>query len=67
MTVSNIFSKATRPIVTKFHTEPPWAEGSKVCSNSPGHMTNMVAMPVYGENLETSSLLKPVGHWVLEQ
>ena len=24
--------------------------GTKVCSNGPGHMTKMVAMPIYGKN-----------------
>ena len=37
------------PIVIEFYIEPPWAEGRKVCSNSPGHMTNMAAMPVHNE------------------
>ena len=26
--------------------------GTKVCSNDPGHMTNMAAMPIYGTNLK---------------
>ena len=51
MTISNIFSKATGAIVTKFHIESPWTEGTKLCSNSPGHMTNMPAMPVHGKNV----------------
>ena len=50
MTVSNISLKATGPIVTK-NIEPPLAVGRKVCSNSPGHMTNMATMPVHGKNL----------------
>ena len=25
--------------------------GTKVCSNGPGHMTKMAAMPIYGKNL----------------
>ena len=45
--VSNI-SKATGPIVTNFHVESPYAEGRELCSNSPESMTNMVAMPIYG-------------------
>ena len=24
--------------------------GTKVCSNGPGHMTKMAAMPIYGKN-----------------
>ena len=26
--------------------------GTKVCSNGPGHMTKMAAMPIYGKNLK---------------
>ena len=51
MTISNISPKATGPVVTKFHVEPPGAEGMKICSNFAGHMTNMATMPIYGENL----------------
>ena len=35
--------------------EPPWDGGTKEYSNDPGHMTKMVAMPVYGKNLQNSS------------
>ena len=39
-TFSNFFSLETaRPIGAKFHVEPPWDSGTKVCSNGPGHMT----------------------------
>ena len=56
-TFSNIFSsETTGPIEAKFHVEPPWDGGMKVCSNGPGHMTKMAAMPIYGENLSKSSL-----------
>ena len=27
--------------------EPPWDGGTKGCSNGPGHMTKMAAMPIY--------------------
>ena len=30
----------------------PWDGGTKVCSNCPGHMTKMAAMPIYGKNLK---------------
>ena len=36
------------PIEAKFHVEPKWDRRTKVCSNGPGHMTKMAAMPVYG-------------------
>ena len=48
--------------------------GMKVYSNSPGHMTKMAAMPIYGKNLkkifsETKRqmpLKLGMQHWVLE-
>ena len=42
----NISSETAWPIKVKFHKEPPWGGGTKVCSNSPGHMTKMAAMPI---------------------
>ena len=52
-TFSDIFSSdTTGPIEAKFHMELPWDGGTKVCSNGPGHMTKIVAMPVYGKNLK---------------
>ena len=46
----------------------------KVCSNGPGHMTKMAAMPIYGKTLKiffsgTKSLMTlklAMQHWVLE-
>ena len=32
--------------------EPPWDWGTKVCSNGPGHITKIAAMPIYGKNLK---------------
>ena len=29
-----------------------WDGGTKDCSNGPGHMTKIAAMPIYGENLK---------------
>ena len=29
-----------------------WDGGTKVCSNGPGHMPKMAAMPIYGKNLK---------------
>lgn len=40
-------SKATGPVVTKLHVEPPGAEDMKICSNGPDHMAKMAAMPIY--------------------
>ena len=51
MTISNISSKATGPVVIKFQTEPRKAEGTKIFSNCPGHMTNMATTHIYCKNL----------------
>ena len=59
-TFSNVFSsEITGPIEAKFHMEPPWDGGTKVCSNGRGHLTKMAAMPIYGKNLKKSSSLEP--------
>ena len=39
-----------------------WDGGTKVCSNGPGHMTKLAAMPIYGKNVKKSSL-EPKGWW----
>ena len=47
---SNFFSLETTTLIeAKFHVEPPWDGG--MCSNGPGHMTKMAAMPIYGRTL----------------
>ena len=52
-TILNIFSSETAwPIKSKFYVEPLWKGGTKVYINDPGHMTKMVAMPIYGKNLK---------------
>ena len=43
---SKIFFK---PVVTKFHTEPPGKGGKKLFPNYPGYIINMAAMPIYGK------------------
>ena len=63
MTISNVSSKATGPIVTKSHLKPPGAEGMKICSNCIIHMTNMTNTSLYGENLLQSSTPEPVDRW----
>ena len=35
--------------------------GNESCSNGPGHMTKMAAMPIYGKNVKKSSSLEPKG------
>ena len=55
-TFSKIFSsETTGPIEAKFHVEPPLDLGTTICSNGPGHMTKMAAMPIYGKNFKKSS------------
>ena len=56
------FSETTGPIKVKFHMELLWDRGTKICSNGPGHMTKMAAVPIYGKNLKKSSL-EPKGRW----
>ena len=58
-TFSNISSETTEPIEAKFHMEHPWDGGTKVCSNGPGHMLKLAAMPIYGKNLKKSSSPEP--------
>ena len=59
---SNIFStETTGPIEAKFHMEPPWDGGTKVCSNGPDHMSKVAAMLIYGKNLTKSSSPEPKG------
>ena len=54
-------SNPTGPIEAKFHVEPPWEREAKICSNGPGFMTKMAAMPIYGKNLQKSTSLEPFG------
>ena len=73
---SNIFSsETTGSIETKFHMEPPWDGGTKVCSNGLGNMTKLAAMPIYGKNIKIiffSGTKRPMTlklgmqHWVLK-
>ena len=53
--------ETTGPIKTKFHVEPPWDRGTNVCSNGPGHMTKMVAVPIYGKKINNSYFPEPKG------
>ena len=59
---SNFFSwKTARPIEAKFHLEPQWDRGTKICSNGLGHMTKMATMSIYSNNMKNSSSLEPKG------
>ena len=54
-------TKNTRPIETKFHMEPTWDIGKKICSDIPGHMTKMASKPIYGNNIQKSPTSEPRG------
>ena len=59
-TFANLFSLETATLIeAKFHVKPPWDGGKKICSNGPGRMTHMAAMPIYAKNLKKSSFLEP--------
>ena len=59
-TISNVFCSETAwPIKAILYVEPPWAGGTKVHRNGPGHMTKIAAMPIYGKNLKKSSSPEP--------
>ena len=50
-TASNVFpSETIGPLKSKFHMDPQWVGGIKVCLLYQGHMTRMAAMPIYGKN-----------------
>ena len=54
-TFSNIFtSETTGPIEAIFSVEPLRNRKTKVCSNGPGHMTNVADMPIYDKNLKNT-------------
>ena len=51
--------ETTSPIEAEFHVKPPLDRWMKIYSNVLGHMTNMAAMPTYGENLKKSFSQEP--------
>ena len=57
---SNI-SETTGPIKAKFHVQPPWDGGMKVCSTSSGYVTKMAALSVFGKTLKKYFSLEPTG------
>ena len=40
------------PFEAKFHMEPQWDVGMKICSNVLGHITKIASRPIYGKNLK---------------
>ena len=63
MTISNISSEVTGPILDKFNVWLSGSEEIKVCLNDPGHMTNVVVMPIDSKNLYKSSFLESMDRW----
>ena len=58
-----VFSETTRPIKLELHMKTPLVKGIAVCSDGPGHMTKMAAMPIYGNTplkIFFSRTLKPM-------
>ena len=47
--LNSFSSESTGQIKVKFHMELLLDGGTLVCSNGPGHMTNMATMPIYGK------------------
>ena len=52
-------SKDAKLFEAKFHMEPPWDVGMKICSNVAGHMTKTASRPIYGKNLKKSPSSEP--------
>ena len=40
----------TGPFKARFHVRPQSDDGTKVCSDDPGHVTKMAAMAIYDKN-----------------
>ena len=58
--LSNDFSSETSgPIFIKLHVEPSVKRGLKIYTNGHGLFIKMVAMPIYGKNIQKSSSLEP--------
>ena len=55
------FLEISGPIEAKFHVQSPWDRRTKVCSNGPGHMTNMATVLICGKNIKKFSSLEPKG------
>ena len=51
------------PSQNQIHIKLLWDRETKTCSNGPGHINKMAAMPVYGRNLSKSSSPEQKGRW----
>ena len=59
----NFFSSiTTRPIVAKFHVEPPWDGETKTWSNGPGHIT-WPPCRYMAKTFKNLFFLEPKGLW----
>ena len=69
---TDFFKETTGPIEAKFHVEPPWDVGMKVCSGGSSHVTNMLKCSKCSEifslaqghlhiKIKTEFLQKPLG------
>ena len=56
--ISLFFSETVGWFVTKVHMKAYGRMGMKIYTNEFGHMTNMVAMRIYGKNLKNLLLQK---------
>ena len=54
-------SETTGPISFKFQLQPLGKGGKNVYTFSPGHMTKIATMPIYGKNHKKSSCPEPLG------
>ena len=50
-----VFSQTIGPIELKFHVKTPYDKSTKIYTKYFGHMTKMVATPIYGKNLLKTS------------
>lgn len=53
---NDFFSETAGPISSLLYIHSPGKGRTKVCSNGPGHMIKLAAIPIYNKTLEKSSL-----------
>ena len=58
-----VFLKTVGRFGTKINMKAWGRKGMKIYTNELGHMTNVAAMPIYGENLKKSSSPEPLDQW----
>ena len=60
------FLSPQKPTVTKLSVEPSGAEGTKICFNSPGYLTNIADMPVDRKKPLKIFFSGPMDRWPLK-